>query len=167
MVRSRYAFGDNPRVHQQVLRGTPPRCAPESARNNARLVPRGPGHSPPSVAGVCHVLGPNQVEVGHVACLGHGGGGPLCPGRTFGVTCDAVVNGPPLNTHCTTLEGPATVRISTQLGRLGADFIAEVPDTQKGLQIGYSQMHVSRLLAKVLSTLRSQALDHPDLAATG
>src|SRR4051812_18813633 len=26
--------------------------------------------------------------------------------------CDAVVYGPPLNTHCTTLEGPATVRIS-------------------------------------------------------
>jgi adenylosuccinate lyase len=44
---------------------------------------------------------------------------------------------------------------------------SEVPDTLKGLQIGYSQMHVSRLLAKVLSTLRSQAQDHPDLAATG
>src|SRR6476469_7721962 len=43
---------------------------------------------------------------------------------------------------------------------------SEVPDTLKGLQIVYSQMHVSRLLAKVLSTLRSQALD-PDLAATG
>jgi hypothetical protein len=27
-------------------------------------------------------------------------------------TCDAVVYGPPLNTHCTTLDGPATVRIS-------------------------------------------------------
>jgi len=37
MVRSRYAFGDDPRVHQQVLRGTPPRCAPESAREDPWL----------------------------------------------------------------------------------------------------------------------------------
>jgi hypothetical protein len=29
-------------------------------------------------------------------------------------TCDQTVHGPPLNTHCTTLEGPATLRISNQ-----------------------------------------------------
>jgi hypothetical protein len=29
-------------------------------------------------------------------------------------TCDETVDGPPLNTHCTTLDGPATVRISTR-----------------------------------------------------
>src|SRR5258707_4709412 len=28
-------------------------------------------------------------------------------------TCDQTVYGPPLNIHCTTLDGPATVRIST------------------------------------------------------
>jgi hypothetical protein len=60
----------------------------------------------------------------------------------------------------------------TDLDRTGltakrwAGGIAEVPGTLKRLQIGYSQMDVSRLLAKVLYTLRSQALD-PDLAATG
>ena len=46
-------------------------------------------------------LGPNQVLVGHVACLGHGGGGHTswrCR------TCDAVVYGPPLNVHCTALD---------------------------------------------------------------
>ena len=40
MVRSRYAFGDNPCVHQQVLRGTPPRRAPESARQRLTSSPR-------------------------------------------------------------------------------------------------------------------------------
>ena len=53
--------------------------------------------------------GPEQVLVGHVACLGHGGGHTTWHCRT----CDPVGYGPPLNTHCTALEGPATVRIST------------------------------------------------------
>ena len=57
-----------------------------------------------------HPLGPNQVLVGHVACLGHGGGGHTSWHCRI---CDAVVYGPPLNIHCTALEGPATVRIST------------------------------------------------------
>ncbi len=57
-----------------------------------------------------HQLGPNQVLVGHVACLGHGGGHITWTCRT----CDQTVYGPPLNTHCTALEGPAAVRISTQ-----------------------------------------------------
>jgi hypothetical protein len=57
-----------------------------------------------------HTLGPNQVLVGHVACLGHGGGGHTSWHCRI---CDAVVYGPPLNIHCTALEGPATVRIST------------------------------------------------------
>ena len=29
-------------------------------------------------------------------------------------TCDQTVYGPPLDTHCTALDGPATVRLSTQ-----------------------------------------------------
>src|SRR3954451_15637173 len=44
-----------------------------------------------------HTLGANQVLVGHVACLGHGGGGHTtwtCQ------TCDQTVYGPPLNSHC-------------------------------------------------------------------
>jgi hypothetical protein len=49
-----------------------------------------------------HPLGPNQVLVGHVACLGHGGGGHTswhC--RTF----DAVVYGPPLSKHSPRSKG--------------------------------------------------------------
>jgi len=56
-----------------------------------------------------HLLGPNQVLVGHVACLGHGGGGHT---SWHCRTCDAVVYGPPLAKHCTALEGPAAVRMS-------------------------------------------------------
>lgn len=59
-----------------------------------------------------HPLGPNQVLVGHVACLGHGGGGHT---TWHCRTCDAVVSGPPLNTHCTKLEGPGALRISTKI----------------------------------------------------
>src|ERR1700737_711753 len=56
-----------------------------------------------------HPLGPNQVLVGHQACLGHAGGHTTwtC------LRCDETVNGPPLDTHCATLDGPATVRISS------------------------------------------------------
>ncbi len=46
---------------------------------------------PPTRCPNGHQLGPNQVLVGHVACLGHGGGGHMswkCR------TCDAVVYGP-------------------------------------------------------------------------
>jgi hypothetical protein len=65
---------------------------------------------PPTRCPNRHPLGPNQAssvtspasdtaEAGHTSwhCR----------------TCDAVVYGPPMNTHCTALEGPATVRIST------------------------------------------------------
>ena len=46
--------------------------------------------------------------VGYQACLVHGGN------RTIWtrITCDGTVYGPPLNTRCTALEGPAAVRIS-------------------------------------------------------
>ena len=54
---------DDPRVHQQVLRGTPSRCAPESARQHLTSSPRPRSLPPPSVAGVCHVLGPNVAVV--------------------------------------------------------------------------------------------------------
>jgi hypothetical protein len=65
---------------------------------------RAPQHCPNG-----HPLGPNQALVGHVACLGHGGGHTTWTCRA----CDETVYGPPINTHCTALEGPATVRIST------------------------------------------------------
>jgi len=58
-----------------------------------------------------HLLGPGQVLVGNVACLGHGGGGHT---SWHCRTCDATVYGPPLGGHCTALIGPASVRISTK-----------------------------------------------------
>lgn len=57
-----------------------------------------------------HVLGPGQVLVGHVACLGHGGGGHTTWHCT---TCDRTeppVYGPPLGKHCTLMQAAATVR---------------------------------------------------------
>src|SRR6267142_1563878 len=65
---------------------------------------------PPTHCPNGHPLGPNQVLVGHQACLGHGGGHTTWTCRT----CEAIVFGPPLNTHCTALDGPATVRISNR-----------------------------------------------------
>jgi hypothetical protein len=59
-----------------------------------------------------HPLGPNQVLVGHVACLGHGGVGHT---SWHCRTCDQTIYGPPLNVHCSALDGPATVRISNSL----------------------------------------------------
>jgi len=47
--------------------------------------------------------------VGHQPNLGHGGGHTTWTRRP----CDQTVYGAPLNTHCTALEGPATVRIFT------------------------------------------------------
>ena len=64
---------------------------------------------PPTRCPNGHQLGPNQVLVGHVACLGHGGGGHT---SWHCRTCEDVAYGPPLNTHCTCLDGPATGRIS-------------------------------------------------------
>jgi hypothetical protein len=52
-----------------------------------------------------HALGPQQVLVGHQACLGHGGGHTTWTCRL----CDATVYGPPLNTHCTTLGHGADI----------------------------------------------------------
>ena len=53
---------------------------------------------------------PESSPGGHVACLGYGGG----EHTTWHCrTCDAVIYGPPLNTHCTALEGRAAVQIST------------------------------------------------------
>jgi hypothetical protein len=56
-----------------------------------------------------HGLGPGSVLVGHQACLGHGGGHTTWTCRS----CDATVYGLPMNTHCTALDGPATVRMSS------------------------------------------------------
>jgi hypothetical protein len=55
-----------------------------------------------------HCFGPGKTLVGYAACAGHGGGHTTWTCRT----CDTTVYGPPLNTHCATLDGPATVRIS-------------------------------------------------------
>ena len=73
---------------------------------------RGMGRPKPTQAATRKPLGPNQVLVGHQACLGHGGGHTTWTCRE----CDPKVYGPPLNTHCTSLNGPATVHISTQRG---------------------------------------------------
>jgi hypothetical protein len=63
---------------------------------------------PPSRSPNGHTLGASEVLVGNQACLGHGGGHTAWTCRT----CDETVYGPPLNIHCTCLDGPATVRIS-------------------------------------------------------
>jgi hypothetical protein len=63
---------------------------------------------PPSRCPNGHEFGPNRALVGYQACLGHGGGHTTWTCRE----CDATVYGPPLNTHCTCLDGPAAVRIS-------------------------------------------------------
>lgn len=81
---------------------------------------------PPSRCPNGHPLGANQVLVGHVACLGHGGGGHT---SWHCRTCDAVVYGPLLNTHCTALEGPAAVRISN--ARALADELGEARARQR------------------------------------
>jgi hypothetical protein len=50
---------------------------------------------PPTRCPNGHPVGPNQVLVGHQACLGHGGGHTTWTRRT----CDETVYGPQLNTH--------------------------------------------------------------------
>jgi len=68
---------------------------------------------PPTHCPHGHWLGPGRVLVGHVACSGHGGGGHnlwhcrMCP------VAEPPTFGPPLGRHCKSLEGPASVRIST------------------------------------------------------
>lgn len=59
-----------------------------------------------------HRLEPYTVLVGHVACRGHGSGHTIwhC------TTCPPVeppTYGPPLGAHCSVLNGPAEVRISS------------------------------------------------------
>src|SRR6476619_385625 len=60
---------------------------------------------PPTRCPNGHPLGPNEVLVGRQACLGHGGGHTTWTCRA----CDQTVYGPPLNTHCTALEGRSDV----------------------------------------------------------
>jgi hypothetical protein len=77
--------------------------------HRGRWITEAPTHCP-----VGHRLGAGQVLVGHVACMGHGGGGhTLWHCRA----CPTNVNptyGPPLNLHCSVLAGPAAVRISSR-----------------------------------------------------
>ena len=71
---------------------------------DGRWVTEAPTHCPNG-----HRLAAGTVLVGHVACMGHGGGGHTiwhCR------TCDNSVYGPPLAKHCSTLAGPAAVRLS-------------------------------------------------------
>ena len=82
---------------------------------------------PPTRCQNGHRLGRGEVLVGHQGCLGYGGGHTIWSCRT----CDATVYGAPLKTHCTTLDGPATVRISTRRSTLGggrARFSVCTPD---------------------------------------
>jgi len=65
---------------------------------------------PPSRCPNGHTLGANQVPRRACRMPGHGGGGHT---SWHCRTCDAVVYGPTLAKHCTALEGPAAVRIST------------------------------------------------------
>ena len=65
---------------------------------------------PPTRCPNGHEFGACRVLVGYQACLGHGGGHTTWTCRT----CDQTVYWRPLNTHCTTLDGPATVRLSNQ-----------------------------------------------------
>ncbi len=54
-----------------------------------------------------HPLGPEQVLVGHLACL-------PCGGHTTWtcLQCDDVTDGPPPGEECSMLNGPAAVRNS-------------------------------------------------------
>jgi hypothetical protein len=83
---------------------------------------------PPSRCPNGHTPDPNQVLVGHVACLGHGGGGHT---NWHCRTCDAVVYGPPMNTHCTALEvpgrDPGTGNQARAFSRLGQHLSQDVP----------------------------------------
>jgi hypothetical protein len=63
---------------------------------------------PPTRCQNGHEFGAGRALVGYQACLGHGGEHTTWTCRT----CDETIYGPPLNTHCATLDGPATVRIS-------------------------------------------------------
>jgi hypothetical protein len=64
---------------------------------DGRWVTEPPTHCPNG-----HALGGGQVLVGHTACAGHGGGHVVWNCRT----CEEMVYGPPLNTHCTVLDVP-------------------------------------------------------------
>ena len=90
-----------------AIRGTRVGAGPMGESERGETAPRA------RVAYHCsngHLFGPNQVLVGYGACLGHGGRHTSWHWRT----CDPVVYAPPLNIHCTALEGPAAVRISNR-----------------------------------------------------
>ena len=73
-------------------------------------------HPPADAMPNGHQLGPGEVLVGHQACLGHGGGHTTWTCRT----CDQTVYGPPMNTHCSALEGLR--RYGSRLAELGNRF---------------------------------------------
>jgi len=92
---------------------------------------------PPSHCSNGHLLGPSQVLVGHVACLGHGGGGHT---SWHWRTCDAVVYGP---------RSTSTARPLKACG--GADFKPHSLTTSAG--IGPSSAWVAGRPLSVLSGL--------------
>jgi hypothetical protein len=57
---------------------------------------------PPRRCSNDHGLGPGRVLVGHVACMGHGGGHTTWTCQE----CDDTVYGPALNEHCQLHTGP-------------------------------------------------------------
>jgi hypothetical protein len=68
---------------------------------------------PPTRCAHGHELGPRQVLVGHVACGGHGSGHTIwhclaCPRD------EPPTYGPLLGSHCSVLNGPASVRITNR-----------------------------------------------------
>ena len=68
---------------------------------------------PPDRCTAGHQLRSGQVLVGHVACRGHGGGHTTWHCTRCSIS-EPPIYGPPLNTHCTVLAGPAR---STDLQR--------------------------------------------------
>ncbi|MCV7424320.1 hypothetical protein H7K45_27605 [Mycobacterium yunnanensis] len=79
---------------------------------------------PPTHCGNGHRFGSQRVLVGHVACMGHGGGGHT---TWHCRECDHTTYGPALAKHCTVLAGPAAVRISGDLPELRPSPIPPTP----------------------------------------
>ena len=129
---------------------------------------------PPARCPKRHILGPNEVLVGHQACLGHGGGHTTWTCHT----CDQTVYGPPLNTHCTCLDGPAVVRISKATyipmvaGRVRANQCASttpqigLPQTSAAVACQAKSADDSVLIHNHIDRLTHRPIDHIDRTAS-
>jgi hypothetical protein len=72
---------------------------------DGRWIDQAPTHCP-----MGHRPRPNRVLVGYTACAGHGGGHLTWTCRA----CDQTMYGLPLGKHCSVLDGPGAVRISSK-----------------------------------------------------